>query len=64
MRQLRLGSEGDLPTGFILVLPVVFHQAWQFIAPGLTRKGINRIIPINWGMFLFIPEIEIKPKEA
>src|SRR6185369_9823911 len=24
--------------GFILVLPIVFHQIWLFIAPGLTRK--------------------------
>jgi sec-independent protein translocase protein TatC len=31
--------------GFILVLPIVFHQLWQFIAPGLTRKERRLVIP-------------------
>ncbi len=31
--------------GFILVLPVVFHQLWQFIAPGLTRKERQMVVP-------------------
>ena len=31
--------------GFILVLPVVFHQLWQFIAPGLTRKERCMVVP-------------------
>jgi len=31
--------------GFILVLPVVFHQLWLFIAPGLTRKERRLVIP-------------------
>lgn len=31
--------------GFILVLPVVFHQIWMFIAPGLTRKERGLVVP-------------------
>ncbi|HEY6873429.1 MAG TPA: twin-arginine translocase subunit TatC [Geobacteraceae bacterium] len=31
--------------GFILVLPVVFHQLWLFIAPGLTRKEKRLVLP-------------------
>jgi sec-independent protein translocase protein TatC len=31
--------------GFILVLPIVFHQLWLFIAPGLTRKERHLVIP-------------------
>jgi sec-independent protein translocase protein TatC len=31
--------------GFILVLPVVFHQVWQFIAPGLTRRERRMVVP-------------------
>jgi len=31
--------------GFILVLPVVFHQIWMFIAPGLTRKEKRLVVP-------------------
>ena len=31
--------------GFILVLPIVFHQVWLFIAPGLTRKERRLVIP-------------------
>jgi len=31
--------------GFILVLPVVFHQLWLFIAPGLTRKEKHMVVP-------------------
>jgi len=31
--------------GLILVLPVVFHQLWLFIAPGLTRKEKRLVVP-------------------
>lgn len=31
--------------GFILVLPIVFHQLWLFIAPGLTRKERHLVVP-------------------
>lgn len=31
--------------GFILVLPVIFHQLWLFIAPGLTRKERRLVVP-------------------
>ena len=31
--------------GFILVLPIVFHQLWQFIAPGLTRRERHLVVP-------------------
>jgi sec-independent protein translocase protein TatC len=31
--------------GFILVLPIVFYQAWLFIAPGLTRRERKLVIP-------------------
>jgi sec-independent protein translocase protein TatC len=31
--------------GFILVLPIVFHQIWLFIAPGLTRKERRMVVP-------------------
>lgn len=31
--------------GFILVLPVVFHQVWLFVAPGLTRKEKRMVVP-------------------
>ncbi|HEY6838720.1 MAG TPA: twin-arginine translocase subunit TatC [Geobacteraceae bacterium] len=31
--------------GFIIVLPVVFHQLWLFIAPGLTRKEKRLAVP-------------------
>ncbi len=31
--------------GLILVLPVVFYQVWQFIAPGLTRKEKRLVVP-------------------
>ena len=31
--------------GFILALPVVFHQIWLFIAPGLTRKERRYVVP-------------------
>ncbi len=31
--------------GFIMVLPIVFHQFWLFIAPGLTRKEKRFVVP-------------------
>lgn len=31
--------------GLILVLPVVFHQCWMFVAPGLTRKERRLVVP-------------------
>jgi len=31
--------------GFIMVLPIVFHQLWLFIAPGLTRKEKHLVVP-------------------
>lgn len=31
--------------GFILALPIVFHQLWLFIAPGLTRKEKRMVVP-------------------
>jgi len=31
--------------GFVMVLPVVFHQLWLFIAPGLTRKERRMVVP-------------------
>jgi sec-independent protein translocase protein TatC len=35
----------SMMAGFILVLPIVFHQIWQFIAPGLTRRERTLVIP-------------------
>ena len=32
-------------TGFLLALPVVFHQIWLFVAPGLTRKEKKMAVP-------------------
>ena len=32
-------------TGFLLALPIVFHQIWQFVAPGLTRKERRMAVP-------------------
>lgn len=31
--------------GFILVLPIVFHQLWLFVAPGMTRKEKRLVVP-------------------
>ena len=31
--------------GMILVLPVLFHQIWIFVAPGLTRKERRLVVP-------------------
>ncbi len=31
--------------GFILALPIVFHQLWLFCAPGLTRKEKRLVVP-------------------
>jgi sec-independent protein translocase protein TatC len=32
-------------TGFLLALPIVFHQLWLFVAPGLTRKEKKMAVP-------------------
>lgn len=31
--------------GFLLSLPIVFHQIWLFVAPGLTRKEKKMAVP-------------------
>lgn len=31
--------------GFVMVLPIVFYQIWLFIAPGLTRRERNMVVP-------------------
>jgi sec-independent protein translocase protein TatC len=31
--------------GMIIVLPVLFHQFWLFVAPGLTRKERRMVVP-------------------
>ena len=31
--------------GLIIVLPVIFHQFWLFVAPGLTRKERRLVVP-------------------
>lgn len=35
----------SLLAGFILVLPIVFHQVWLFVAPGLTRRERRLVGP-------------------
>ncbi|SNB45848.1 twin-arginine translocase subunit TatC [Geobacter sp. DSM 9736] len=40
--------------GFIISLPVVFHQLWLFIAPGLTRKEKKLAVPfVTFSTFSF-----------
>lgn len=34
-----------LLAGFILALPLVFHQVWLFVAPGLTRRERRLTVP-------------------
>jgi len=31
--------------GMIIVLPVLFHQCWLFVAPGLTRRERRMVVP-------------------
>ncbi|CAH2032384.1 twin-arginine translocase subunit TatC [Trichlorobacter ammonificans] len=31
--------------GFVLALPIVFHQIWAFVAPGLTRRERKLVVP-------------------
>ena len=31
--------------GLIIVLPILFHQFWLFVAPGLTRKERRLVVP-------------------
>jgi len=35
----------SLIAGFIVTLPIVLHQIWLFIAPGLTRKEKHMVLP-------------------
>ncbi len=35
----------SLIAGLILVLPIVFHQIWVFISPGLTSKERRMVVP-------------------
>ena len=36
----------SMMAGFVLVLPVVFHQIWLFVAPGLTPKERRMVVPV------------------
>ena len=41
--------------GFILALPVIFHQLWKFISPGLFQKEKRYVVPFIFlatGLFL------------
>ena len=41
--------------GFILALPVIFHQLWKFISPGLFQKEKKYVVPFIFlatGLFL------------
>lgn len=40
--------------GFVLALPIVFHQIWAFVAPGLTRRERRLVVPFMLaGTFAF-----------
>jgi sec-independent protein translocase protein TatC len=46
----------SLITGLILALPVIFHQVWKFISPGLLQREKKYAIPfiiIATGLFFF-----------
>jgi sec-independent protein translocase protein TatC len=44
----------SLISGFILVLPIVLHQIWVFISPGLTWKEKRMVVPfVTAGTFTF-----------
>jgi sec-independent protein translocase protein TatC len=44
----------SLIAGFILVLPIVLHQIWAFIAPGLTWREKRMVVPfVTAGTFTF-----------
>ena len=36
----------SMMAGLILVLPVVFHQLWLFVAPGLKAKERRMVVPV------------------
>ncbi|UFS70467.1 twin-arginine translocase subunit TatC [Geomonas sp. RF6] len=36
----------SMMAGLILVLPVIFHQVWLFIAPGLTARERRMVVPV------------------
>lgn len=43
-----------LVVGFFLAAPIVVHQIWAFLSPGLTRKEKRVIIPsLYFGLLLF-----------
>jgi sec-independent protein translocase protein TatC len=35
----------SMVSGFIIVLPIVFHQLWLFVSPGMTRKEKRLVVP-------------------
>ena len=36
----------SMMAGLILVLPVIFHQIWAFVAPGLTPRERRMVVPV------------------
>ncbi|SPQ01072.1 Sec-independent protein translocase protein TatC (fragment) [Candidatus Sulfobium mesophilum] len=46
--------EASMIAALIISLPVIFHQLWRFIAPGLTVKEKKYVVPfIVTGLFFF-----------
>jgi len=44
-----------LVSGFIIVIPVIFHQLWKFISPGLYQHEKKYVLPFvltATGLFL------------
>ncbi len=51
MIELRLG----LLVGVVLASPVIFHQAWGFLAPALYQREKRALLPVFFvGMLLFL----------